>query len=394
MKVLHVNEQLAARGGIETYLLGLIPRLEAVGHPQAVAYASGESALNGRSTALPLLGQPGLLAEREGYQSMRQVLGEQKPDLVHLHNIYNVGAIRACLDAAPTILHAHDYRYVCPASSFFHRKSQKVCQKTAGLCCFGKAVTERCLTLRPASAVAYYRRVRWVARNAERFAHVIAPSRYCADRFVAAGFAPGKMTVLPYFCPIAPRENPRSLPQRPVVLFMGRGSAYKGYKTFVEAIGRLPKEISGRMIGSFNGERMSEIGEIAARAGCSGRLEVAGWIGRGAVAEAMGGATIFAFTSLWAETLGIVGLEALACGVPVVASDVGGVREWLEDGVNGRLVEPGNPERLASAISEMLESPQRMFRMGVAGLASIRDRFDPETHVGKLVDRYQGCLAA
>ena len=61
---------------------------------------------------------------------------------------------------------------------------------------------------------------------------------------------------------------------------------------------------------------------------------------------------VLVFPSVWAETLGIVGLEALAHGVPVVASDVGGVREWLDDEKTGFLVPPKSPQAIASAIQQ------------------------------------------
>ena len=59
--------------------------------------------------------------------------------------------------------------------------------------------------------------------------------------------------------------------------------------------------------------------------------------------------TVFTFPSLWPETLGIVGLEALSQGVPVIGSDIGDVREWLQDGVNGCLVTLGDADTIAKA---------------------------------------------
>src|SRR5690606_10448899 len=92
---------------------------------------------------------------------------------------------------------------------------------------------------------------------------------------------------------------------------------------------------------------------------------------------------------IWAETLGIVGLEALASGVPVVASDIGGVREWLVPGVTGLLAPPKDSAALAQGMRRILESPALNRRMGEAGLQLIRERFDPERHVAELQQVYR-----
>src|SRR5690606_6979050 len=88
--------------------------------------------------------------------------------------------------------------------------------------------------------------------------------------------------------------------------------------------------------------------------GCADRIELREWVDRASVRAIYSGATVLAFPSLWPETLGIVGLEALACGVPVVASDIGGVREWLRPGETGIPVPPGDAGALAAGLHDLL----------------------------------------
>ena len=66
---------------------------------------------------------------------------ETRPDVVHLHNVQNVGAVSACLDSVPTIFTAHDYRYLCPASTFYFRRKREICHRTCGPGCFASAIT-------------------------------------------------------------------------------------------------------------------------------------------------------------------------------------------------------------------------------------------------------------
>ncbi|HEY3968502.1 MAG TPA: glycosyltransferase family 4 protein [Planctomycetaceae bacterium] len=392
LKILHIHENLAPLGGVETYLLSLAPLLADQGNEQAYVYAKGDAQLVARAYHVPALNRCGLAAERQASHQMRAVLREWRPDVVHLHNVYNVAAVAACLDAAPVVVHGHDFRYLCPASNLFYRRTGEICQRTCGLGCFTTTVRKHCLTPRPLVAVRYYRRVRWMAKNWSRFAHVIAPSRATLQRFIQAGLPGEKGTVVPYFCPLEPLGTARTLPEQPTIVFLGRLSPVKGYDCFIRALGLLPERIQGLMIGNFTAKLEQSVRDLAANSGCVGRLTTKPWASRSEIGAVMGRATVFCFPSIWPETLGIVGLEALACGVPVVASDVGGVREWLINGETGLLVPPKDPRALANAVLEIVESPDLASRMGKSGMALVRDKFGPAGHVARLIEVYEAAL--
>lgn len=77
------------------------------------------------------------------------------------------------------------------------------------------------------------------------------------------------------------------------------------------------------------------------------------------------------------EPLGLVALEALAAETPVVASRTGGLPEIVQDGVNGLLVPPKDPQRLAEAVISMAQQPEQRIRMGQAGRKMVDEQFDP-----------------
>ena len=92
--------------------------------------------------------------------------------------------------------------------------------------------------------------------------------------------------------------------------------------------------------------------------------------------------------SLWPEPFGLVGIEALAAGRPVVASATGGIEDWLDDGVSGVCVKPGDARELARALDALLADPDRRRAMGEAGKLAVQSRFSPESHVLALLDAY------
>lgn len=99
----------------------------------------------------------------------------------------------------------------------------------------------------------------------------------------------------------------------------------------------------------------------------------------------------FVLPSLW-ESLPISVVEALACGRPVIASRVCGTPEAVQDGVNGRLVAPGDVEGLAAAMDELLHDPERLAAMGAAGRAVYERRFRPERMVDEVAALYERAM--
>lgn len=389
MKVLHINEHLARKGGVETYLLALMPMLEARGIAQQVIYDEGDPAEHAASFSVHGIKEARFGAQKAVYRQVLEILQRERPDVVHIHNFQNVGVLQASLDYGPTVMTTHDHRAVCPASTQFYKRTQEVCSRTCGPGCFAVTATRHCLTPRPRYATYFYHRSSWCIRHAHRFAHIIAPCRDAKERLGRAGFDSTSVTVLPYFCPLEPATEPRNVPETPTITYIGRIASNKGHEYFVEALGLLPETVQGVMVGSFTDESERAIQALAQQHGCQGRLTLRRWATREEVLQILDATSVFIFPSLWPETLGIVGIEALSRGVPVVASDLGGVREWLRDGENGRLVPPKSATLIKEAVLELTASTETLIESGKRGIATIREAFMPARHTERLVDIYE-----
>lgn len=389
MKVVHINEHLLRKGGVETYLLAVLPMLEERGVSTHVVYGGGDPALWSSSTALPGVSRASFTEDATAARQLRAILDAEQPDVVHVHNVQSLGVLRASVDFGRTVMTTHDFRSICPANTFFYQNTQEECGRDgAELGCFKTTLTKHCLSRQPHYGAYFYRRARWAMSNYDRVSRVIAPSGGARDRLLRAGVSAESVDVLPYFCPVEPAERPRALPKRPTITFMGRIARNKGHEYFVEALGLLPQRFQGVMVGSFDPSSEAAVRDLAEEHRCLDRLQLRPWASRGEVRDVLDSTTVFVFPSLWPETLGIVGLEAMARGVPVVGSDIGGVREWLEDGVNGRLVEPKAPQAIRDAVLDLTASEQRLNSAGAAGLRTIRSRFMAHQHVDRLTDIY------
>ena len=123
-------------------------------------------------------------------------------------------------------------------------------------------------------------------------------------------------------------------------------------------------------------ELESEVNDLARelRAGRAGVVWLSGMLAKREVIQLLSHATVFACPSLY-EPLGIVNLEAMACGTAVVGSKVGGIPEVVADGQTGLLVPPGDPAALAQAVNELVTDERQAAEMGRRGRARAEAEF-------------------
>ncbi|HEY0737130.1 MAG TPA: glycosyltransferase [Herpetosiphonaceae bacterium] len=119
-----------------------------------------------------------------------------------------------------------------------------------------------------------------------------------------------------------------------------------------------------------------------------GHVTLRGRIDHAEVPAFLRSLALFAMPSR-AEAFGVAALEAQACGLPVVASNVGGLPEVVCDGETGLLVPPEQPQALAEALLALIGDPQRRTRMGAAGREWVRARYDWQTNVDQMLEVYR-----
>jgi glycogen synthase len=181
--------------------------------------------------------------------------------------------------------------------------------------------------------------------------------------------------------------------REPYVLFVGRISEQKGIFQLLEAARALPDEVSLVLCASS-----PDTPELAARlqAAVAGRPRVQ-WINAmlpvSEVVQLYSHAAVFACPSIY-EPFGLINLEAMACGTPVVASRVGGIPEVVVDGETGWLVPPGDPAALAEALRVSLADPTRARRMGEAGRRRVEAHFSWDRIAEHTLAVYREAIAA
>nr|WP_280297783.1 glycosyltransferase [Nocardia neocaledoniensis] len=216
-------------------------------------------------------------------------------------------------------------------------------------------------------------RIRIERLVATRSARVIATCSDEVTELSRMGVPPHHVSVVPcgvdldLFTPDGP-VAPRGAPHR--ILSVGRMVARKGYDLAIAALPQLPDTelvIAGGA--ADKGAPRAEarrLRECAEQLGVADRVRLLGPIPHTEMPELIRSADVVACTP-WYEPFGIMPLEAMGCGRPVVATAVGGMLDTIVDGVTGALVTPGSPDALAAALRPLLEAPEIATARGAAG---------------------------
>jgi glycosyltransferase involved in cell wall biosynthesis len=175
------------------------------------------------------------------------------------------------------------------------------------------------------------------------------------------------------------------------VLCVGRLTRIKGQAVLLEALQRLVArgiEVEATLVG--DGPMRDDLERLARQMSLNGAVRFTGAIGHDEIRAHYATADVFCLSS-FAEGVPVVLMEAMAMGKPVVASQVMGVSELVQDGLNGRLVPPGRADLLAEALAQLAADAQLRARMGAAGRDTILREFSLDQqgdNLQRLLERY------
>ena len=315
---------------------------------------------------------------------LHELLAKWRPDVVHVHNTFplvSASVLRTCRRAGvPVVATLHNYRLLCAGGSFF--RDGAVCHDCVGTRHLS-GVRHGCyresrLATAPVALANVLHGRRW--RNVDLLLTLSSAQR---ELFVAAGYPAERVRVKPNFV----AEGQRRDVGRPGghFLYLGRLAATKGIPVLMEAWERY-EEGGGRTTLKIAGAGPLE-DELAAWA--SGRaVELLGHLPAAACAELVRSARAVVLPSVWEETFGLVVIEAMAAGVPTVATAHASFLDLVDDGRSGLLVPPADPDGLAGALGRLARDDELSVRLGEAARQRYLAEYTPERNLELLEDAY------
>jgi glycosyltransferase involved in cell wall biosynthesis len=203
-----------------------------------------------------------------------------------------------------------------------------------------------------------------------QLADSVYSSSECSTRWIRSYYDPGKEEIPTIHLGIdtlhfAPQGVAKE--QRPTIIFVGKLVRNKGILELTEAAAGLTSKYPGlrlRVIGSGEAKVVDEIKETAARFNAPALLELSGFVHKSDLPDTLSKAHIFAGPSYYEGGPGFVYLEAMACGLPVIACSGSGIDEIVTNGQNGLLVPPQDVQALTDALDKMLGDEAARLQMG------------------------------
>lgn len=227
---------------------------------------------------------------------------------------------------------------------------------------------------------------------------VTAISTYTAARLrqVAPGVEP---VIIPFGAAAEPQQPPAPRPaagpgERPFeLLFVGRLVERKGVRLLLRALARAPGAPRCCLHVVGDGPELEPLSQLTEELHLADRVSLHGFVSKEVLAARLAACDALVLPAVVdskgdTEGLGVVLLEAMSYGKPVLASAAGGITDIVRHGENGLLVPPGDVDALAAAIQSLAADPAAAARMGAAALNDVRERFSWEVIMTNLTDLY------
>ncbi len=402
MRILYCNKYDFPFSGTEAYLFDLIDRMDRRGHNTALFSMDhgSPSAFKGRAYRVPLVNfkdpaatflKKARMAAHALYspsvrRALHKCIADFSPDLAHIRGIYHHLSPSILWELKrqhiPVLYHINDFKLLCPTYNLVaHGEACEACRNGT----FYHAVTERCYAGPQSSAMvlaaeAYLHK--WLRTYENCVDLFLAPSEFVRSELVGNGLPAGRIEVLPHFQALPSDDQLAN--DEGYLLYFGRLSPEKGLDDLLHALVRVPHI---PVVIAGDGPERERLEALAQDLNLSHVL-FAGMVSGEQLKDLIARCSFSLFPSHAYETLGKSILESYAYARPVVASDLGSRRQFVDHGVTGLLYSPGDREQLAHSISFLFERTDLIEKMGANGRARVRAMHDPEQHLLRLLELY------
>jgi glycosyltransferase involved in cell wall biosynthesis len=384
MRVLLITDWMAGSGGAESYITWVRDGLRAAGDEVRLLTSSAGTAGDG-SAEYRAYGTERLVAQAFlqivnpfAVAQVRRAVREFHPDVVFVNMFEHhlSPAILGPLRGVPTVLSLLDYKTVCPLGTKL-LPDGRICFDKAGAVCRRRGCVSALHWLRDRPR---YGLIRSGVRTVRR---VLTCSRWMQGELGRNGVS---AEYLPLPVP-EPRPGFRRAPSHePLFVFCGRLDVEKGLPLLLRAFARVRAEVpSARLRIVGRGPQRTMLDGLTGALGLGDAVTFRGWIPPADVEWELEDAWALVVPSLWAEPLGLVALEAIVRGVPVVASASGGLGETVEHGLSGLLFANGDEDALVQRLNAVASG--RVFpdhRLTPELVRRARETYAIAPHIGSL----------
>jgi glycosyltransferase involved in cell wall biosynthesis len=311
-------------------------------------------------------------------RDLRRIVKSIRPELIKVNLVYKYASsiYVALADAdCPLIQVLHGPNLFCATSWGCLRKTGADCEMGIGFKCWKRGCA-------PITTVLPYLFMnlhlsRLIRKTVSVF---LCPTRHLQKSAASLGFTPAEVIPL-CIDPAFASAEPARFDGPPTILYVGALIEQKGVHILLDAFEMVRSQVPGaRLLFAGRGDMEGRLRKAAMENGMGDSVLFLGFVKRSEMVELYRRAHVLAVPSVWKEQFGLVGPEALACGLPCVGSAIGGIPEWLHDGEWGFLVPPRDALVLAQRLVTVLRDDAVRQEFAERGRAFALEEFSPERY--------------
>ena len=392
MRLLFVHEKFGAYGGAEANVLLTATELKRRGHAVGILHG-GETGKEAAAWNEVFTDRYPLASALHG-SVLRLAIGQFRPDAIFLHKLGELNVVEALTECGvPVVRMVHDHDLYCLRGYKYNPLNRQICTRAASAYCVfpcGGTIARDHEGVLPLKWVSYGAKQRELALN-RRFSRLIVATEFMKAELARNGFVESQIEIHAPVPRAAEETFQCSFDDRNRIVYAGQVIRGKGVDVLLESLAQVRVPFECIILGDGNHRGRCE--EVSEKLGLSDRVKFVGFVSQPEIANYYRDASMAVMSSLWPEPFGATGLEAMRCGLPVVAFNAGGIREWLLDGWNGYLVPWMDRKRYAACVEELLRDKSLARKMGEHGRQWVGERFGLPRYISGLEDLFQRVAA-
>jgi glycosyltransferase involved in cell wall biosynthesis len=401
--ITHIRSRI---GGTEAYVEQLAGELHRAGH--AVALWHEHDGPPGRGVIALPADAASWSVERLGLERAIAELREWRPDVLFSHGVSTPLVEASILRVGPTVMFVHAYHGACVSGTKSRLSPRRMpCARPLGMPCLVHYLPRRCGGWSPVTMARRYRLETRRRDMLSQYAAIVTASSHMRAEYLKYDIPPARVLTVGLMIPqtdpseargaaptdpsAAPAASNGDLAREWRLMFVARLTALKGGALLLDALPYLRAEYDGRIALTIAGDGPERPALESKAAQLKSRVpnvdvRFAGWLDSPSLGSEMRATDLLVVPSIWPEPYGLVGPEAGRHAVPAAAFAVGGIPDWLRDGVNGHLASgrPPTAAGLADAIARSLRDPGLHATLRTGALAQARE-LSPDRHLPRVL---------
>lgn len=327
-------------------------------------------------------------------------IAQSRPDVVHYHNLHFSGlSVTECARAAgiPSVWSIYDYWVFCP-SFMLLTKENELCLRGHGKHCVDCVGARRLKMLKPIKRTLFGLRPSVFARPVAAVDRLVVLSEASRELLVHHGISPQRISVLPQYIwkeAAAVQTFAQVVPGR--MIYVGWVEQRKGLHVVIEALARVAQEFPSLHLDVLglpsNAGYQAQVERLALERGIADRVRFRGKVGRDELIGELGRAFLVTIPEQWENMSPVILTEAMAAGACVLASRVGGIRQFVEEFRNGLMAQRDDPAEYAERMRWAMQHVHEVSNMATNARQRAAELFDPTSINARTLELYQSLLS-